>query len=237
MATSRPPLNSPTYPYYRVIKGANRLRGMELIPYKLLMYLLDLPDAFGYTPIDDNEKYPRCRLNKYIWYDGPNPLDNPLPTPQEKLSLLFDPEQPDINTDTQKAAHPQGYRYFWQRLIGQSQLEAGVILKCYLGRISEPRKFETNIGVIFEVWVNVNLETNTKTSAYQRSVDIEQCLHEALDGVNIAGVGTVSFARNDSIYNGSEPIWDEMTNIGRYINCSVAWAEGGGNAVQAEDCL
>lgn len=229
MAAERPDFKSPYYPYRKDI-AANTMRGMEFIPYKLLLYLLDLPDEYGYEPPDDNE-YPRCRLNKYIWYDQAEPLSETLPTPTQKKSLLFDPRHPDINSDEGKAAHPNGYRLYWQRMVGQSQLDAQIVLKCYINRIFETRKFETTIGVTFEIWVNVNLETNTKTSAYQRSIDIEQCLREALDGVNIAGVGTISFARADHVYNGSEELWDENTSLGRTVNCSLLWEENGDAAV------
>lgn len=221
--------NSPYYPYQKVIQS-NTLNGAEKIPYKILTYLLDLPDAAGYQPVDDNER-PRVRLLKYLYHDQPNPLSMPLPTPEQKLSLLFDPEHPDINTDEEKRKHPKGYRLYWQRMVGQSQLDAQTVLKCYIGRVFEAKKFETTIGVTFEIWCNVNLETNTKTLAYQRSFDIEQCLHEALDGVNMAGIGTISFARQDHVYNGSEALWDEVTALGRNVHCSISWAEGGGGTV------
>ena len=230
MGAQRADFSSPYYPYFKVIEGANGMRGSELIPYKLLQYLLDLPDAYGYKPIDDNDR-PRVRLMKYLYYDTPAPLSNPLPTPEQKRSLLFDPDRPDINTDADKEKHPKGYRLFMQRIIGQSQLEAQTLIKCYPGRIFEPRKFETTIGITFEIWTNVNLLANTRTYAYDRSYDMEQCLHEALDGVNIDGVGTVSFARQSDTDNGSEPLYDEKTYVGRYVSCSVSWSEGGGGTV------
>lgn len=226
MAVEPVDFRSKFYPYRKVITGANELRGVEYLPHKLMSYLLDMPDALGYIPPDDND-YPRCRLAKYIWYDEANPLSKPLPTAAEKRSMLFDPTRPDINTDELKAIHPKGYRYLWQRMVGQSDLDANITLKCYISRLFEARKFETTIGITFEIWVNVNLETNTRTSAYQRSLDIEQCLHEALDGVNIDGVGTISFARAENTYNGSEYLWDSTTSVGRLVNCSMLWAEGG----------
>lgn len=231
MPNSLPDFTSPYYPYKKVLSGANTLKGAENIPYKLLMYLLDLPDENGYTPPDNND-YPRARLARYVWYDTPLPLNEALPTPEQKKSLLFDPINPVINSNALKEAHPKGYRLFWQRIIGQSQLKAETVLKCYVGRIYEARKFETTIGITFEIYCNVNLETNTKTIAYQRSFDIEQCLHEALDGVNISGVGTISFARPDHTYNGSEVLYDESTGIGRIINCSLLWEEGGGDTIK-----
>ncbi len=221
---------NPFYPYQKVITGANTLKGAELIPYKLLMYLLDLPDAYGHIPFEDNTN-PRARLMRYLWNDGARPLDGPLPTPEEKRSMLFDPDRPDINTDEDKRLHPKGYRLFMQRVIGQSGIEAKTLIKCYITKLSEPRKFHTTIGIAFEVWTNVNLEANTRSVSFDRTFAMEQCLHDALDGVNIGGVGTVSFARADHSYNGSEEIWTDASNLGRLVNFSVQWAEGGGEKI------
>ncbi len=229
MSVNTVDFNSPYYPYVKVDTGALTMRGVEEIPYKILLYLLDLPDANGYQPVDDNSR-PRVRLAKYIWYDEAFPLENPLPTPKEKRSMLFDPREPVLDTDAEKAEHPKGYRLQWQRIRGQSQLEAKTLLKCYIGRMFERRKYISTIGIRFEIWVNTDLETNTRTSAYQRSMDIEQCLHDALDGVDIAGIGTVSFAMGDHGDNGSDPLWDEVTNVGRSVNCSITWAEGPENS-------
>lgn len=202
------------------------MRGTEDIPLKILLYLLDLPDENGYAPVDDNSR-PRVRLIKYLFYDGKNPLAQPLPTPKEKLSMLFDPDCPVLNSDAAKKKHPKGYRLFWQRAIGQSQTEAQSKVCCYMGRIysSGRNPFETEIGIRFDIGVNVNLETNLGTNSYERSYNIEQCLREALNGVNFAGIGTISFARADHADNGSVPIWDESTNIGRSVHCSLSWAE------------
>jgi hypothetical protein len=129
MAKPTVPFNSPYYPYQKIIAG-NEMRGAELIPYKIMMYLLDLPDPLGYEPIDDNKR-PRVCLMKLLAYDGSNPLAEVLPTPKEKLSLLFNGDEPDINTDEQKSKHPFGYRLFMQRNIAQSGIEAKTILKIY----------------------------------------------------------------------------------------------------------
>lgn len=225
------PFSSPTYPFARVIQGANTLKGAELIPYKILTYLMDQPDSLGYTPPDDND-YPRCRLKKYLWYDEPNPLAKPMPTAQEVRSMLFDPEEPDINTDEQKTRHPKGYRLFAQRNIGQSGIAANTIIKVYPGRILDDTDFRTVIGFQMEIWSNVNLITNTRTTAYDRTFDIEQCVREALAGVDIGGVGTVKFSRQASSYNGSEILYTEGTEVGRMLYFSVSWAEGGNEKIK-----
>ena len=220
---------SPYYPYHRII-SSNQLKGAELIPYKILMYLMDLPDAAGYTPPDNND-YPRCRLKKYLWYDHPNPLSKPLPTAQQVRSMLFDPQNPDINTDEDKATHPKGYRLFAQRVVNQSILDAKTLIKIYPGRILDDNDFHTVIGLQAEIWCNYALTTNTKTTAYDRTFDIEQCLREALAGVDIAGVGTIRFSRQGGSYNGSEILYTDSLQCGRMLYFSTNWADDSGDTV------
>lgn len=221
---------NPFYPYKRVIQ-ANTLKGAELIPYKILTYLMDLPDAAGHVPFESNDN-PRARLMRYLWHDGPDPLSKPLPTPQEKQSMLFDPDYPDINTDELKAKHPKGYRIFAQRLIAQSVLTAKTLIKVYPGRILDSDDFRTIIGMQAEIWANVNYVTNTRTNAYDRTFDIEQCLREALAGVDIAGVGCIKFSRNDGSFNGSELLYTDSEMVGRIVYFSTSWSEGGGGVLQ-----
>lgn len=217
--------SSPFYPYKRVING-NIMSGAELIPYKILMYLLDLPDSAGYQPVDDNSR-PRVRLIKLLAYDCANPLDQPLPTPKQKLSMVFNGDQPDINTDEQQANHPFGYRLFMQRSIAQSILEAKTMLKIYPGRVLDPTDFRSVIGLQAEIWSNPNLVTNTKTTYYDRIFDIECALRDSLNCVDIAGVGLVHFSRNDGSFNGSENIYGNSGECGRIVYFSAAWMGGG----------
>lgn len=220
--------DSPFYPYKRIIDG-NVFDGAELIPYKILMYLLDLPDAYGYMPVDDNSR-PRVRLIKLLTYDCANPLAEPLPTPEQKLSLLFNGEQPDINTDEQKNQHPFGYRLFMQHSIQQSGLEAKTVLKIYPGRILDPTDFRAIIGLQAEIWVNPNL-ANVKTTARDRLFDIECALRDALNCVDISGVGLIHFSRNDGSFNGSENLYTNHGDCGRIIYFSTAWMGGGSEPI------
>ena len=57
--------SSPYYPYEKVNEGYNSFDGAELIPYQILSYLMDMEDANGYVPVDDNAR-PRVRLMKYL---------------------------------------------------------------------------------------------------------------------------------------------------------------------------
>ena len=107
------PFDSPYYPYEKTGGGFLTFAGAEFIPKKIINYLMDMPDSNGYQPVDDNNR-PRVRLMKYLWYDGAKPLEQPLPTPQEKMSMLFNGDEPVVNTDEQKQKHPHGYRLFPQ---------------------------------------------------------------------------------------------------------------------------
>lgn len=217
--------DSPYYPYSRIQPGYLSFRGTEEIPHKLLVYLLDMPDAAGYTPVDDNTR-PRVRLMKYLWYDGADPLAQPLPSPQEKLSLLFDGNEPVLNTDELKSLHPKGYRLYWQRFWGEAQTQAQTTVKCYMGREFAQTPFSARLGVTFEITCNVNQETTTRTDAYSRAYAIEQCIKEALHGVNITGIGVVDISRLAHADNGSRSIYDQTgTLVGRELKMSIHWEE------------
>lgn len=221
---TRASFDSDVYPFERVQPGFNRLMGSEKIPYQIVRYLLDLPDAEGYFPRDDNGRA-RVRLAKYLWYDGARPLANALPTPEEKLSMLFDGDEPVVDSEEMRRRHPKGYRIYPQRVWGQSDTEAGTTLKCYLGRSIARDNFHTIFSIVFEILVNVNLENTTRTDAYSRAYDIEQCLVESLHGVNITGVGVVDFSRMAHADDGSESIFTYGTLVGRRVRMSVEWMD------------
>ena len=184
--------NSPFYPYEKVSTGFNTLKGADLIPGILIKYLLDLPDANGYVPVDDNSR-PRVRLAKYLWYDEPNPLSKNLPTPEEKLSMLFNGENAELTTEEDKAKHPKGYRLYGQSYWMATGLKAKVLLKCFMGRAIPRTDFRTILGVRFQLDINYALDSLMHTEQYSKSYAIFQSVIEALHGVNIAGIGTVQF--------------------------------------------
>lgn len=231
---SNVPFTSPYYPFERV-QNYTTMRGTEKIPKKILNYLLDLPDKYGYRPVDDNTR-PRVRFIKYLWYDESNPLGKTLPTPQQKLSLVFDGDHPVIDTDELKAKHPKGYRIYPQKLWLPSQVNAQSILKCYMSRTTHSDELNASVGIGFEVWCNANIMNNTKTDDYERAYNIEQCIVEALHGVNIGGVGVVMAGRYSNLENGSNIAYDETgTNVGRKFFLSVNWRESeSGDTLTAE---
>lgn len=225
-----PDFSNPYYPYERPLPGFLRYRGISEIPGKLIRYLLDLPDAKGYTPFDDNER-PRVRLAKLLWYDGAKPLEQALPTPEEKLSMLWNGSESVLNTDEQKRKHPKGYRIFGQTFWLPAQFTAGSFIKVYTGRILPYSDLETEIGIEIEVGVNYALDNNMKTASYSRVVEISEALLDALHGVDVAGVGGLTFNRRLHMDAGSHTWHDDGTNIGWTIGFSTTWIESGTQTV------
>lgn len=222
--------SNPWYPYDPPNPGVLRYRGISEIPKLLIDYLLDLPRSDGYQPIDDNNR-PRVRLMKLLWYDGAKPLEQPLPTPEQKLSLVWKGEESVLNSDALKAAHPKGYRIFGQSFWLPADFAAGSFLKIYMGRNLPYSEFEAEIGYTLEFGVNYQQDNNLKTNSYSRIVDMEEALLDALHMVNIAGVGGINFNRRSHMDDGSHPWHDDGTNVGRTIGISIDWAEANGTAI------
>lgn len=216
--------DSPYYPYEKVATGVLTFNKADEIPYKIVNYLLDLPDAHGYQPVDDNER-PRVRLMKYLWYDEAKPLEKPLPTVQQKLSMLWNGESPAVNTDDEKAKHPRGYRIFPQAFWLPAEFDARTQLKVYVGQVLPYDDYSTEIGLTFELIVNYMNDTNMRTNALSRLYAMETALLGALHGVNIAGIGMISFNRRTHMANGSHAGHDDGTNVFRQVCMSLTWAE------------
>lgn len=216
--------DSPYYPYEKTGSGYLTFAGAENIPYKIVNYLMDLPDANGYQPVNDNSR-PRVRLMKYLWHDGDKPLQIILPTPAQKLSMLYDGENPAVNTDEEKAKHPRGYRIFPQAFWLPAEFDARTQLKCYIGQVLPYDDYSAEIGITFELVVNYMQDNNLRTNALSRLYAMEAALVGALNGVNITGVGCMSFNRRQHMANGSHSFHDDGTNVGRIIGMSLTWAE------------
>lgn len=209
-------VKSATYPYERPI-NALWMNKLDTIPKLVTDYLLDLPLP-GYMPPDDNT-YPRCRLMKYLYYDGPDPLNNPLPTPHEKLQLVYDPKSPDV------APSEKGYRIYPVSYVPQAQTRGQTIMKVYIGPIKPLNVNIAQVGVVFDILSNMQMDTNTQTLAQSRCIAMEQCLWEALHGVNISGVGTFYIDRQQLSNTGSENIMDQSQNIGRQVVFGVSMGD------------
>lgn len=215
--------NSPYYPYEKVMPY-NTLHGAEDLPNQLITYILDLPDRNGYRPVDDNSR-PRVRLIKYLYYDCPNPLAQPLPTEQQKLSLLYDGTNPDINTDEDKLIHPNGYRLFGQQYELQSQTEAKTILRCFMAREIPRTGNKTALGIDFECIVHYALDSNVRTNVESRMYAIHQCLVEALNGVNLNGIGVVAYDKRQHGDSGYTLYHTEGNFIYSDTFFSIDWQE------------
>lgn len=214
---------SPTFPYRRVY-NLFQFGDADTIPYKILRYLMDLPAA-GYTPPDDND-YPRTRLKKYLWHDTPKPLSKEIPTAAQMRSILYDPGRPDAPPDTEK-----GYRIFPQSLVSQAQTQGQTILRCYMGPIfpytrNNMSAFELQATVCFEALTNVSLETNCGTDIASRTFAMTTAIVDALNGVNMDGVGSFYFDRSQDTYCGAAPINDETTNVGYRLFMGLTLAGG-----------
>lgn len=216
--------DSPYYPYEKVGSGYNTLRGAEDIPYQILMYLLDLPDKNGYEPVDDNSRA-RVRLIKYIYYDEPNPLAQPLPTPEQKLSLVYNGENAQLTTDEDFQNHPKGYRIYGQQYEMPSETHARTMLRCFMAREIPRSDFKTILGLNFSCIINYGLDNILRTNVYSRMYAIHQCLVEALHGVNISGIGVVYYNKSVHGDSGYTLFHSEGTQIYSDTFMGIDWQE------------
>ena len=160
-----------------------------------------------HQPFTDN-RCPRTRISKYLYNDAQRPLDQPIPTVQQKLSLFFDPEKPaDAPSD-------KGYRIFPQIAITEAQENAQTRLYAFMGFVDATNDFTSDISLCFRILCNTSYDTNTKDSALSRSWAIAQAIVEALSGVSIDGVGTFYFNRRKNAECAIRYITDDQHNVG-----------------------
>ena len=203
-------LISPYWPYVKAQENYYDLSDTVSLPRKIADYLIDAPRG-DYVPPDDN-RYPRCRLWKYLYYDGARPLSEPLPSIREKMSVVFNPDAP------QNPATEKGYRLIPQIFKKQSEESARTSIYVYLGRtVPMDDEFRIALSVHFRIWTHYTQEANTKTDEYSRAFAIEQALIEAFHGVNMTGVGTFFFSKAKHADCGSGVIYDGETNVGREL--------------------
>lgn len=194
---------------------------IENVPIKLRDYLMVFPTANCPKPIITNEN-PRARLVKYLYYDDSNPLDNDMPTVEQRKSIIFNPFEP-TNPPTEK-----GYRMFTQMLINPSDYDGSTTLRIMMGRTIPRGSQNIMFSVRFLIMTNYDLEANTRSSAISRTFAMEMCIVEALNGVNMDGVGTFMWDRNHHIDDESEMIYDMRLGVGRSLTMSFESIGGGG---------
>ena len=207
-------IRNPFWPYVKAQESYFDLSGSVDLPRKITDYLIDAPQG-EYSPPDDNA-YPRCRLWKYLYYDGARPLDNPLPTIEQKMSVVFNPDMPQ-NPPTDK-----GYRLIPQIFTRQSQESAQTRLYVYMGRtVPMNEEMRIALAVTFRIWTHYTYELNTRSDEYSRAFAIEQALIEALHGVNMDGIGTFFFSKMVHPDCGSGVMYDGETNVGREVTVAL----------------
>lgn len=188
------------------------------VPSQIRDYLLLLPCKECPNPITTNDN-PRARFLKYLYYDDPNPLSNDIPSVQERLSIVFDPLKPD------KPANPQkGYRLFCQSSVAQANIIGQTILRIVMGQMVSTNPYSVTQSINFQILSNYSLEANTRSTALLRTFSMEQAIIQALNGVNMNGIGTFMVARSGlsyenrgSITTGSKPITDDQELVGRLL--------------------
>ena len=214
-------VNSAYYPYERVYDYATLPHAEEIFS-KVVNYLLDLPEK-EYTPRDDNE-LPRCRLNKLLYWDCEYPLEQPLPTPAQKVSIVFDPDRPDLPPDKERQYRILPFMYPGQ----QAEYIGRTSLKIYMGKAKMTNSFRIDQAVTFEILTNSAFEGNVQQRSLSRTYDIAVDILRSLNGVNMDGVGAWYFDRRQLTDCGLEPIWDKAMNVGYLLTMGLTFMGGEG---------
>lgn len=209
-----PTIESPYYPFWKV-ETAPTMAGAEELPYVLTKYLCDTADS-QYTPPSDN-RFPRARLKKLLYWDCAKPLEQPLPTDAQMRSIRFDPLLPADPPDKER-----GYRIFSQEFAQQAQYDAQTRLHVYIGAtnmnaantLQGHSGFKYKLQIIMKVMTNYALETNTEMTANSRSFDIVQAIVEAINGVSFKGTSPL-------IVQSITKIDDERVNLGFKIYSNI----------------
>ena len=208
---------NPYFPYEKIHEGYQPMRGYEELPTKLLMYLMDLPrEDIGYEPPDDN-RYPRCRMWKYLFYDDQTPLMNDLPTGAQKREVLFNPLAPNDPPDKDK-----GYRMYAQHIWGDAVGQQGTHVRISLGRSFPRNQFKTEIGIGF--WIATSPTLEYLRDGTTRIDGIAQAIIESLHGVHIEGCGAIYFSREGHPDCGvAEARTDGVHFIARMVTMGLSW--------------
>ena len=207
--------DNPYFPY-RKVADYTTFPDAETLLKKVVDYLLDLPMK-GYAPPTDIST-PRSRLIRLLYYDTPHPMNEPLPTPQQKLSVLFDPESPDIPHDAEK-----GYRIYPMIYPIQAESMGRTSLKIFMSYAKPISDFRAEQAICFEVLTNTVYENNQASTSLSRTYQICIEILRAMNGVNIDGVGGFYFDRRLHAECGLEPIADRNQNVGYRLTMGVTF--------------
>ena len=207
--------DNPYFPYQKVADYTT-IPDAETLLKKIVDYLLDFPMK-GYTPPSDTST-PRSRLSRLLYYDVPHPLDQPLPTPAQKISMVFDPESPDVPPDKDK-----GYRVYPMIYPIQAESMGRTSLKIFMGYAKPVSPMRVEQSVMFEVLSNTALEGTQATTSRSRTYQICVEILRALNGVNMEGVGGFYFDRRQLTDCGLEPIADKSQNVGYRLTMGLTF--------------
>ena len=207
--------DNPYYPYNKV-SDAVTMPDAETLLKKIVDYLLDFPMK-GYTPPEDTST-PRSRLIRLLYYDVPHPLDQPLPTPSQKISLVFDPESPDVPPDKEK-----GYRVFPMIYPIQAESVGKTSLKIFMSYAKPNSAIRIDQAIGFEVLSNTAYENNQGSTSLSRTYQICLEILRALNGVDMDGVGGFYFDRRQNTECGLEPIADRNQNVGYRLTMGLTY--------------
>jgi len=207
--------DNPYFPYQKVADYTT-IPDAETLLKKIVDYLLDFPMK-GYTPPSDTST-PRSRLSRLLYYDAPHPLAQPLPTPAQKISMVFDPESPDVPPDKDK-----GYRVYPMIYPIQAESMGRTSLKIFMGYAKPVSPMRVEQSVMFEVLSNTALEGNQATTSLSRTYQICVEIVRALNGVNMEGVGGFYFDRRQLTDCGLEPIADKSQNVGYRLTMGLTF--------------
>lgn len=207
--------DNPYFPY-RKVADYTTFPDAETLLKKVVDYLMDFPMR-GYEPPSDTST-PRSRLIRLLYYDTPHPLEEPLPTPAQKISVIFDPESPDVPPDKEK-----GYRVYPMIYPIQAESMGRTSLKIFMSYAKPVSDYRAEQGICFEVLTNTAYENNEGGVSLSRTYQICIEILRALNGVNMDGVGGFYFDRRLHTECGLEPIADRNQNVGYRLTMGLTY--------------
>ena len=217
--------DNPYFPY-RKVADYTTFPDAETLLKKVVDYLMDFPMR-GYEPPSDTST-PRSRLIRLLYYDTPHPLEEPLPTPAQKISVIFDPESPDVPPDKEK-----GYRVYPMIYPIQAESMGRTSLKIFMSYAKPVSEYRAEQGICFEALTNTAYENNEGGISLSRTYRICVEILRALNGVNMDGVGGFYFDRRLHTECGLEPIADRNQNVGYRLTMGITFM---GNNEEGPGC-
>lgn len=205
--------------YAMMHKGYNTYQNTTDICYKIVQFLLDIPYVESGGDFSEvSQTGCRADLIKYIFYDNANPLACKLPTLEEKKNLIFNPDKPQKPPIKEK-----GYRIFAQSKIIDVQTDSKIELRVYPSMITPVDAFMGDLIISFECWSNMDYQQ--LKSFQSRTYNMVVCILSALNGRNMAGIGTMFFDKKANAYCNVVSITDNRYNIGHRLTMGVSIAD------------